>query len=556
MRSRRYRGSMRDSEVVAAIVAGDPEGLAAAYDKYAAPLYNYCRTLLREPADAADAVQDTFVIAASKLSALRDQERLRSWLYAVARNECHRRLRGGSAHAPLEEAPEVTDDSADVSVDAERRELSALINAALGGVGPAEREVLELQLRQGLDGGEVAAVLGLSRNHAHALLSRARDQLQMSLGVLLVARSGRSECAELDALLGDWDGQLTVLLRKRLNRHIERCPICSGRRRRELAPAMFLGLAPILALPAISATLPDGLRETVLRAAGSASPHAGAAAGAASAGAASAGGAASTGSADGAASTGSAGGAASTGGRMALGRGGFPKPVSRPPHAWRHSRSLQAGTAVACAAGLAVAGAVIASHGPTQHGAAGGGVSPSVTSSGSQVPGTSRTPGASRTSRTSRTSGTPGATASAAADVTHGPGQPQPGSSSSSGAGAAPGSSSAPAAGSSSSSAAPSSSASSAPPAAGTLTVTPTSILLTPLLGGSLTLTATGGPVKWSISEPASLLGALRLSQSSGTLASGTSQTITMSVFGLASLDTTLTINPGNISVTVVLGLG
>jgi len=93
MRSRYYAYDMRDSEVVAAIVAGDPAGLAEAYDRYAAPLYNYCRTLLREPADAADAVQDSFVIAASKLSGLRDPDRLRSWLYAVARNECHRRLR-------------------------------------------------------------------------------------------------------------------------------------------------------------------------------------------------------------------------------------------------------------------------------------------------------------------------------------------------------------------------------------------------------------------------------------------------------------------------------
>src|SRR4051794_41764696 len=85
---------MRDSEVVVAIVAGDADGLAEAYDRYAAPLYTYCRSLLREPADAADAVQDTFVIAASKLAGLRDQSRLRPWLYAVARNECQRRLRG------------------------------------------------------------------------------------------------------------------------------------------------------------------------------------------------------------------------------------------------------------------------------------------------------------------------------------------------------------------------------------------------------------------------------------------------------------------------------
>jgi len=130
---------MRDSEVVAAIVAGDPAGLAAAYDRYAAPLYSYCRAMLREPADAADAVQDTFVIAVPRLSGLRDPDRLRSWLYAVARNECHRRLRSVSQHAPLEEAPEVTDDAADVAAGVEQAELRALVRDALPGVGPAER---------------------------------------------------------------------------------------------------------------------------------------------------------------------------------------------------------------------------------------------------------------------------------------------------------------------------------------------------------------------------------------------------------------------------------
>ncbi len=66
---------MRDSEVVAAIVAGNPEGLAEAYDRYASPLYTYCRSLLREPADAADAVQDTFVIAACEGGAARELSR-------------------------------------------------------------------------------------------------------------------------------------------------------------------------------------------------------------------------------------------------------------------------------------------------------------------------------------------------------------------------------------------------------------------------------------------------------------------------------------------------
>src|SRR5215471_1595293 len=111
---------MGDSEVVASIVAGDPEGLAEAYDRYADPLFKYCRTLLSDPADAADAVQDTFVIAASRLDGLRDPERLRPWLYSVARNESLRILRSKKGTSALDEAPDVTDDSGDVSEHAER----------------------------------------------------------------------------------------------------------------------------------------------------------------------------------------------------------------------------------------------------------------------------------------------------------------------------------------------------------------------------------------------------------------------------------------------------
>jgi RNA polymerase sigma factor (sigma-70 family) len=201
---------MHDSEVVAAIAAGDPDGLAEAYDRYAAPLYTYCRSLLREPADAADAVQDTFVIAASKVAGLRDKNRLRPWLYAVARNECRRRLRdrASAATSALDQVPEMSDEAADVSEAAERAELRALLRSAVRGLGASEQDLIQLQLQQELDVAEIAAMLGVSRNHAHALLSRARAQLEVSLGALLVARSGRGDCEALGALLQDWDGQL------------------------------------------------------------------------------------------------------------------------------------------------------------------------------------------------------------------------------------------------------------------------------------------------------------------------------------------------------------
>jgi len=80
--------------------------------------------------------------------------------------------------------------------------------------------------------------------------------------------------------------------------------------------------------------------------------------------------------------------------------------------------------------------------------------------------------------------------------------------------------------------------------------------LLTPGLGGSLTLTASGGPVTWSIAESSSLLGHVTVSPSAGTLASGQSVTVSLIVTSPVSVHSQLIVNPGGIAVTVVVGVG
>jgi RNA polymerase sigma factor (sigma-70 family) len=538
---------MRDSEIVAAVVAGNPEGLAEAYDKYASPLYTYCRSLLREPADAADVVQDTFVIAASRLAGLRDQNRLRPWLYAVARNECHRRLRARAAQVamPLDEMPDVTDTSADVSGEAERDDLRRLLRSAVRGLNAGDQDLIELQLRQGLDVAEIAAVLGVSRNHAHALLSRARDQLEISLGALLVARSGREDCAALNTMLQDWDGQLDVLMRKRINRHIEHCPTCAERKKRELAPALLLGLAPLAALPV--AAMPAGLRDQVLRLASSDTPDA-------------------------------AAHRASVAQRTeAFGHHGFPKPVDPPKSPWWQTRSGQAAAAVGVAAAIATAtliavalGAGSPGHhggaaalgpgsapltstgaaGPTSGGAAGG---PHPTVSANGVVHVSPSPVTGGTPPTAGSAPASGGVPSSGAPSTR-PGSPGP-SGRPSPSTSAPSSSPSPRP----TSPAPSTSTgtTSAPPPTtqGTLSVSPTTIVLS--LGGSATLTlrASGGPVTWSVAESSSLIGQLTVAPASGTLAAGQTTTVSVSA-GLLTVDGSLTVEPGGITVTVVLGSG
>jgi RNA polymerase sigma factor (sigma-70 family) len=529
-----YSEPMRDSEIVASIVAGEPAGLATAYDKYSADLYGYCQSLLQDPNDAADAVQDTFVIAASKLGGLRDPERLRAWLFAVARNECMHRLKTRNVAAPLQDAPEQADDSVDVGGEAERAETVALVRAAVGGLNDGERDVIT-QLWHGLDVPEVAAVLGVSRNHAYTLFARARDQLEASVAVLLVGRVGRRDCATLDSLLGDWDGRLTALLRKRVGRHIDRCEVCSDRRRRELTPSLLYGLSPaaVLAmagmhkLSLLTAGQAAGplsvVRDTILRVAADPASHATAYAHVAA------------------------------GSTQSFGASGFPKP---PPHHGYlnilqrpHVPMTVAGGTAVTAAAVAVVTAVLP-HIPSAHPPGGGptvGVQASapfaVSSVGSGGPSSGRTgqpttdPATDGTSPATSASTSPGATAS---DGT-----------------------TSPAATGSDESTSPTATATDCPTptatwsgpsastAAGTLSVSPTTVVVSSRHGRWLTLTASDRPVAWSISEPDWLRDKLNVTPMSGTLSAGDSVTVAITVTQGVSLHTELSVQWGGQTVTV-----
>ena len=81
-----------------------------------------------------------------------------------------------------------------------------------------------------MDVADIAAVLGEQHIDVPALLVRAREQLDRALDVLMIARIGRRECAELQELLTVWDGELTQLLRARLARHFDSCTTCQRTR--------------------------------------------------------------------------------------------------------------------------------------------------------------------------------------------------------------------------------------------------------------------------------------------------------------------------------------
>lgn len=240
-------------------VAGDRAAWAEIYDRYADRLHDYCYSILRDRQESADALHEAFLTAATKIGQLRNPEGLRPWLYGICRTHALAMARPRSQELPSEDvANQIRRPVAGLEgSEYEARELRPLVAEAVGGLAPRDRAVLDLCLRHGLNSEELGQVLGVSPHHATALLSRVRERAERSLSALLVAWSGRGDCAHLNGLLVDWDGSIASQLPKRVVRHIDTCGVCGMRRKRMVSPLSLLSGVPLM--PA-----PPELREPVL----------------------------------------------------------------------------------------------------------------------------------------------------------------------------------------------------------------------------------------------------------------------------------------------------
>jgi RNA polymerase sigma factor (sigma-70 family) len=253
-----------DAQLVSAYLDGDRTALASIYDKYAAGLYDTAAAMLSDRHDAADMVQDVFCIAAERLNQLRDPDRLKPWLYAVLRNEVYRRTKKRKRATPTDFQAETTPDvvaAFDPNADgaaASYDELAELVRSAAAGLDERDRLVLELSVRQGLTGADLADALGVTPEQSYTLVHRMRDRIEKSLGAFTVAKMGSKECSELATIISGWNGEFSILIRKRVARHIDECSICE-RTRSKYAPLALFGAAPVFLLPL-------GLREKVLTA--------------------------------------------------------------------------------------------------------------------------------------------------------------------------------------------------------------------------------------------------------------------------------------------------
>lgn len=129
--------------------------------------------------DAADVVAETFLTAWRRLDDVPPDDAARLWLYGVARRVLANHHRGERRKSELSDR--LSHDLTLVHRDPEYTGQLAVAAAAFRCLPDADRELLALVAWEGLDHGEIAAVLGCSRNAVRIRLHRARARFAASV---------------------------------------------------------------------------------------------------------------------------------------------------------------------------------------------------------------------------------------------------------------------------------------------------------------------------------------------------------------------------------------
>ncbi len=238
-------------DIAEAAGQGDIEAAASAFDEHGQELYDYCQSQLGEVADAAEVVEATFVVTAARASLLPSPERLRAWLFAVARCACHQQLQAGVKPAYLDDLTAEWDWDELADGSAWQADLLSSAWKALAAINPAEREIVELNLRHRLDTGELADILGVTYSRARTLVQSSRAQFEAAEDLLLAACPEQAwTCDAAAAHLAGMNGDLSKISPRWMKGHAGRCLICAKRRRRSPDPAVVLALLPSAAMPA------------------------------------------------------------------------------------------------------------------------------------------------------------------------------------------------------------------------------------------------------------------------------------------------------------------
>ena len=171
-----------DADLVRATRKGDSGAFEALVRRHLPAAHRLSMSIVRDTDEADDVCQDAFLSALKRIGQLRDEARFKSWFLSIVRNGSLNALSSEARRSgpTLDDLPELSD-RGETGREIELKELEETLENALEELTVTQKDVFRLHDIQGMNHGEIATNLGISRGSSRVHLHMARRALRMRL---------------------------------------------------------------------------------------------------------------------------------------------------------------------------------------------------------------------------------------------------------------------------------------------------------------------------------------------------------------------------------------
>ena len=174
---------LSDNEIISIVLNGDKQAFAQLVDRYQNYVFTLALRMVKSREDAEEVSQDIFVKAYRSLADFRGASKFSTWLYTIVNTSCITFLRKKKLEVHSLDNDNVFEvaDSQDSGFRAnlvEQKSKVAMVNNAIGMLGPDDAQIITLFYKGEQTLEEIAQVLGIEVNTAKVRLHRARARLK------------------------------------------------------------------------------------------------------------------------------------------------------------------------------------------------------------------------------------------------------------------------------------------------------------------------------------------------------------------------------------------
>jgi RNA polymerase sigma-70 factor (ECF subfamily) len=180
---------LTDDQIIERTLAGETDAFSLLVERWERQIYGLSLRMLGRDEDARDVCQETFLAAFRHLRKFRGEAKFSSWLYRIALNACHSRLRrhGGSAEQSIDEEPwdgrrlELAAEGESLTDRLHRDQRAQLVRRALQALPPEMRQVIVMKEYEDLTFAEIAEILQIPVSTIKSRLYTGLQQMRLRL---------------------------------------------------------------------------------------------------------------------------------------------------------------------------------------------------------------------------------------------------------------------------------------------------------------------------------------------------------------------------------------